>query len=217
MSNVRNYIENDKELEIFTISNFLNDDECNYLCNIINSNHTRSLVAGEGNQASTYLESRTSSTSNLSFNDNIVNEINNRIHNELNIPLNHGEPIQGQLYEIGQEFKHHYDYFWGDGFTNHCLSSGQRTYTCMIYLNDVEEGGETEFWHLNQKRFVPIKGTAVIWKNSDGTGNEKESSLHAGLPVIKGKKIIITKWFRENEFRSDLDYELAKDYFLKQI
>lgn len=214
MQKTRTYIENDKDLEIFYISDFLSNDECDYLCNLINKNHTRSLVAGKGNQAATYIETRTSSTSNLSFEDKIVNEINNRIHNELSIPLENGEHIQGQLYEVGQEFKHHYDYFWDDGFTNHCLSSGQRTYTCMIYLNEVEEGGETEFWNL-ELAFAPVKGRAVFWKNSDGKGKEYPASFHAGLPVIKGRKMIITKWFRENKYQPELDYKLAQEYFTK--
>ena len=81
----------------------------------------------------------------------------------------------------------------------------------MIYLNDVEEGGETDFLTL-QKTITPVKGTAVVWKNSDGTGSENPAALHAGLPIIKGKKVIITKWFRENVFNSAEDAKLAKEY-----
>jgi prolyl 4-hydroxylase len=217
MQNNRNYIKHNGDLEIFTIPNFLTDEECDYLCSLIEANNTRSSVAGSGNVSSTYNEGRTSSTSNLMDSDEIVNTINQRMYDELNISLEYSEPTQGQIYQVGQEFRHHHDYFVGDGYTNHCLSSGQRTWTFMIYLNDVEEGGETEFIRLDNKRFEPTKGTAVVWKNSDGTGKVYPDSSHAGLPVIKGKKIIITKWFRENKFNSTEDSKLATEYFKRNM
>jgi prolyl 4-hydroxylase len=216
MPNVRNYIENDKGLEIFTIPKFLTAKECNYLCKLIEKNHIRSEVAGDGTKKVTYNEGRTSSTSNLPISDDIVKQIDEKIYQELNLSPDKAEPIQGQLYQVGQEFKHHNDFFWGDGFNNFCLSSGQRTWTFMIYLNDVEEGGETEFWHLDQKRFAPVKGTAVVWKNSDDEGNNIETSMHAGLPVLKGKKMVITKWFRQNKYDPISDAKLAEEFYKKQ-
>jgi hypothetical protein len=81
----------------------------------------------------------------------------------------------------------------------------------MIYLNNVESGGETEFPELN-KKFKPKKGLAVVWKNSDGTGKENPATLHAGRPVKKGKKIIITKWYRENEWNMTEDIKLSAEY-----
>ena len=216
MSNFeRIYISNDKDLEIFTIPNFLKDSECDYLCKKILTTNSRSQVAGYGNEPSVVMESRTSSTSNLYDEDLIVKKINKRISKELQMPLENGETMQGQLYEVGQEFRHHNDYFIGDGYTNHCLSSGQRVYTCMIYLNDVEEGGETDFSQIGRS-FKPTKGMAVVWKNSNGIGTENPASLHAGTPVIKGKKIIVTKWFREKKWDIAKDHELGRKFFETQ-
>jgi prolyl 4-hydroxylase len=206
----RKYIENDKNLEIFTIDNFLTDEECDYLCEYIIKHNTRSSVAGAGKEVSMYSEQRTSSTSTLSSQDPKVQSIENKMYWELGIEKKFSEPTQGQLYEKEQYFHNHHDYFIGDGYTNHCLSSGQRTYTFMIYLNDVEEGGETKFPELDLS-FKPVKGTAVVWKNSDGKGTENRASLHTGTPVTKGKKIIITKWFREKEFKSGEDQRLAAE------
>ena len=67
----------------------------------------------------------------------------------MGINSSYSEIIQGQIYEIGQEFKVHTDTFEGAAFEEHTKERGQRTYTFMIYLNDVEEGGETEFPELN--------------------------------------------------------------------
>ena len=116
LKNNRNYIENDQGLEIFTIPNFLTDDECDYLCKLIKENHSRSEVTGEGNNKAVYDNNRTSSTSNLPASDVVVKQIEDKIYVELNVSLDYSEPIQGQLYQVGQEFKHHNDFFWGDGF-----------------------------------------------------------------------------------------------------
>jgi len=209
MQNDRNYIKNDQGLDIFTIPDFLSDEECDHICSLIEQNNTRSSVTAEGTKSTQYHDGRTSNTSNLSDNDDIVNRVNLKMYNELNISKEYSEPTQGQIYQVGQEFRHHNDFFTDGSYTNHCLSSGQRTYTFMIYLNDVEEGGETDFPKINQT-FTPQKRMAVVWKNSDGTGKENYASHHAGKPVIKGKKIIITKWFRENEYNSSEDFRLAQ-------
>jgi prolyl 4-hydroxylase len=204
----RVFIQNNKGLEIFTISNFLTPDECDHLVKLTETNSNRSTVTADDNHAGGYHSGRTSSTSILSDYDNVVNLIDKRMHDELGIPLGYSEPAQAQIYEVGQEFKHHYDYFSGASYNRYCSHSGQRTWTFMIYLNDVDEGGETDFSEIGV-RFKPVKGTAVVWKNSDGKGTEKSSALHAGLPIIKGKKIIITKWFRENLYDGAKDAELA--------
>ncbi len=213
MQNIRNYIENDQGLEIFTIPDFLTNKECDILCELIEKNHTRSQVAGLGNQKNTYDKGRTSSTSTLTDSDPVVQTVNNKMYTELGIDEAYSEITQGQIYQVGQHFNHHNDYFDGDGYINHCLSSGQRTWTFMIYLNDVEEGGETEFRNLDLK-IKPIKGTAVVWKNSDGKGTENPASHHCGTHVIKGKKIVITKWFRENIYNPVEDERLAKEYHM---
>jgi len=208
----KNFLLNNAGLDIFTIDNFLTEEECDHLAAHIEEHSYRSQVAGHGDTASTTTDARTSSTSTLHNTDPIVAEINARMSQELNIPQENGEELQGQIYQVGQEFKHHHDYFEGDGYINHCLHSGQRTYTVMIYLNHVEEGGETNFSALENYSITPKKGMAVVWKNSDGKGTENPASIHAGMPVIQGKKIIITKWFREKAWNIAEDSRLAAQY-----
>jgi prolyl 4-hydroxylase len=107
------------------------------------------------------------------------------------------EVSQGQYYEITQEFKPHTDYFEAYELGRHSTPTlGQRTWTFMIYLNDVQAGGETAF--VNVGLVIPPKqGTAVLWNNlrPDGSGNY--DTLHHGTPVTAGYKAIITKWFRK--------------------
>ena len=61
-----------------------------------------------------------------------------------------------------------------------------RAFVFSIYLNDVEEGGETEFLHFS-KRVQPKKGRIVIWPATF-------PYLHRGNPPLSGEKYILTSW-----------------------
>jgi hypothetical protein len=55
-----------------------------------------------------------------------------------------------------------------------------------IYLNDVEEGGETEFLYI-KKRIKPKAGTLIIWPAG-------YTHTHRGNPPLSNPKYIITGW-----------------------
>ncbi len=109
-----------------------------------------------------------------------------------------GEPLQGQRYLVGQEFKAHTDFFEPNGpdFATYCSVAGQRTWTAMIYLNAPDEGGATAFPHLKAE-VKPETGAILIWNNLDATGKPNPWTLHHGTKVVRGAKYVITKWFRE--------------------
>jgi hypothetical protein len=79
----------------------------------------------------------------------------------------------------------------GEGYhTWHCenaeMKARNRIMAFMLYLNDVEEGGETEF--LYQKcRFKPQKNTLMIWPS-------QFTHVHRGNPPLSNDKYIITGW-----------------------
>lgn len=181
-------------LEIYRIYNFLNKTECDLLITEMGNNFSPSTVTNP--HADKY--QRTSSTCNLLCTNKVFNDLNEKIHNTIKIPVECGETLQGQKYGVGQEFKQHTDYFHTSEDYNkiHLKQKGQRTWTFIVYLNDVEEGGETEFSKIN-KKFKPAIGDVLIWKNILSNSDGNPYSLHAGLPIIKGEKYIITKWFRE--------------------
>jgi len=110
----------------------------------------------------------------------------------------YGEPLQGQRYAVGQEFKAHTDYFNRDGadWETYCAVSGQRTWTFMVYLNDVDAGGATRFKAVG-KTFQPEAGKLVCWNNRRPDGSENPNTLHHGMKVRSGTKYVITKWYRE--------------------
>ena len=69
----------------------------------------------------------------------------------------------------------------GKGFTNEA-----RAFVFSIYLNDVEEGEETEFLHFS-KRVKPKTGRIVIWPAAF-------PYVHRGNSPLSGKKYIVTSW-----------------------
>jgi prolyl 4-hydroxylase len=125
-----------------------------------------------------------------------VRALDERICGAMGIDPRMAEPSQGQYYEITQEFKPHTDYFEPYELErNSTRTLGQRTWTFMIYLNDVESGGETEFVNIGLK-IPPKTGMAVLWNNLKSDGTPNYDTLHHGTPVKAGYKAIITKWFR---------------------
>ena len=62
----------------------------------------------------------------------------------------------------------------------------QRIAVWTLYLNDVEEGGETEFL-LQSKRIKPEQGTICIFPAGF-------THIHRGNPPLSGKKYIVTGW-----------------------
>lgn len=178
------------------IKNFLSKEDCLEVMGMIDLNHQPSSVVEGGYDVSTISKTRTSSTCNLDHNNPTVKRIHSKIANFLGIDILKGEHLQGQLYEEGQYFKAHQDFFSGPAYDKHCLASGNRTHTLMIYINDDFEGGGTNFLNLNTI-VKPEQGKAVAWENMSD-GKCLESAMHEGMPIIKGKKYIITSWWREN-------------------
>lgn len=56
----------------------------------------------------------------------------------------------------------------------------------IVYLNDVEEGGETEFLY-QRRRVKPTKGTCVLWPASF-------THVHRGNPPLSNEKYVLTGW-----------------------
>ena len=56
----------------------------------------------------------------------------------------------------------------------------------MVYLNDVDEGGETEFLYQS-KRIKPVRNTFVVWPAGF-------THTHRGNPPLSNVKYVITGW-----------------------
>ena len=82
-------------------------------------------------------------------------------------------------------------YYPNEGYKAlHCENAGYHPWRClawMVYLNDITDNGETEFFH--QKHFeVPKEGKLVIWP-ADWT------YIHRGITSPSQTKYILTGWY----------------------
>jgi len=110
----------------------------------------------------------------------------------------HGESLQVIKYPLGTEYQPHYDFFDPrfPGNAQQLMDGGQRIATVLMYLNDVEEGGDTFFPDIGVS-INPRKGQAVIFYNVDSLNQLDPRTRHASRPVIAGEKWIATKWIRQ--------------------
>jgi prolyl 4-hydroxylase len=183
-------VKGTKETPIYIIMEFLTDEECKEIIKSSNNRFVNSPLSRENPNDPNFRTSKT-----CVFDGNIIqNIIEEKIIREIDLYNNNYEPSQIQYYQVGNSFKPHWDYFHSDHGKYYLNNGGQRTWTFMIYLNDVEKGGETNFTNINET-IHPKKGTAVIWCNLDENGNPDKNTMHQGLPIEKGEKWIITKWF----------------------
>lgn len=183
-----------RELELFMVRGFLDPVTCTALIELIDAERRPSTIADDVGVANF----RTSETCDLDWHIPVVGEVDHKIADLLGLSLATSEPLQGQRYAPGQEFKLHTDTFEPGGydFLVHTADSGQRTWTAMIYLNEPEDGGATRFKTIG-KTVQPETGKLLAWNNLLPDGRPNPATLHAGMKVRRGTKYVLTKWFRE--------------------
>ena len=184
-----------RELELFIFRHFLEPETCAALIGLIDEKRRPSEIADDLGIANY----RTSETCDLDWRDPVVGAVDDRICALLGFPPRSAEPIQGQRYAPGQEFKPHTDTFEPGGydFYVHTAEHGQRTWTAMVYLNEPEHGGATRF-KIIAKTVQPETGKLLAWNNLLPDGRPNPATMHQGMKLRRGTKYILTKWFREH-------------------
>ncbi|MFN5782926.1 MAG: 2OG-Fe(II) oxygenase, partial [Novosphingobium sp.] len=147
--------------EIWAVSDFVSAVECAELMAMVDRTARPSDVLDHGYGAGTW---RTSYSGDVDREDPFVKMIERRIDDLIGLPHEFGETMQGQRYEPGQQFREHMDWFWTKApyWKTESKRGGQRSFTAMIYLNDVEEGGTTDFPKVGVS-IPPQRGALIIW------------------------------------------------------
>ena len=199
-----------RDPKIYTIKNYLSDEECDHIINLSQGKLKQALVSG---QDKGYVSAgRTGSNYWLPHNaDEKTLDIAQRISTLVDIPLENAEAFQVIYYGVSQEYRQHYDGWLRDGSERsrrNMKYGGQRMITALCYLNTVEEGGGTNFPRVKQ-HVNSEKGKIVVFHNVyDGTNNRHAMSEHAGMPVKKGEKWAFNLWFREDTRKRLYDYKI---------
>ena len=181
-------------LDLFFVQGFVTQEECDAIVALIDQTAQPSTL-----YAGTEIDGfRTSYSGNLDPWNPIVSRIEQRLCHLMGVDKRYGETLQGQRYAVGQQFKPHHDYFFTNQayWENERTSGGQRSWTAMIYLNEPEKGGETNFGKVGMC-VTPRTAMLVLWNNMDEVGAPNDLTQHEGMAVEAGTKYIVTKWFRE--------------------
>ncbi len=184
-------------VELFYHLDFLDASQCDTLIAMIDADRRPSSLLSDRPES----DFRTSESCDMNRYAPEVQPIDESIADLLGLPHEKGETMQGQRYAPGQHFRAHHDYFHDTEsyWPQIQASGGQRTWTAMIYLNDVAEGGETWFPQAGFK-IAPRRGLLLAWNNMNPDGTPNTLTLHEGMDVVEGTKYIVTKWFREGSW-----------------
>jgi prolyl 4-hydroxylase len=180
---------------IYLVHDFLSDHEADFLIDVAESCQlSRSLVGGDVVTAG-----RTSDS--CYFEQYHLPGLMRKVTALTGKPVEHCEYPQVAKYVTGQQYGRHYD-----GMSRHggptgrkeLANGGNRVVTVLIYLNNVDEGGETHFPYVDLK-IRPTKGTALVFFPSTANGEFDVQTMHAALPAVD-TKYVSQVWVRERTF-----------------
>lgn len=199
------HVFNKFDYVIYELHNILDASECKILIESSKNKLVRSSVISDTpisdirTSSNTFLkktQQKTALNAVLDKIDIITMKISGK-------PLENQEPLQIVKYTPNQQYKRHYDCCVPHD-SKLCIEDakrhGFRHSTFLLYLNDVDSGGETEFPILNYK-FKPKLGNGIFFFNLiKDESKYNENSQHAGLPPLTGDKWVCNKWIRTKRY-----------------
>ena len=169
---------------------FLSADECRYLAAIALPRLAPAVVIDPRSGQPMRDPVRRALTAGFPFvaEDPVLHAINRRIAAATATRYDQGEPLQVLSYEAGQEYRLHSDALPGGG--------NQRVATVLVTLTEGFTGGATSFPRLGLE-LTGRPGDALFFVNTDSAGRPDPAMWHAGLPVRQGRKLLLSKWIRQ--------------------
>ena len=189
--------------DVVVLQDVLTHAECNELVALSKPKLERSRIVDHQTGAEEVMDLRSSyGTYFLRGENSLVKRIEQRLATLIGMPTDNGEGLQILHYGVGAEYQPHYDFFLPEssGSAIHVAKGGQRVITVIMYLNDVEEGGETIFPEIDFT-VAPRKGSAVYFSYCNSDNKLDRMTLHGGTPVRRGEKWIATLWVRQHTYQ----------------
>ncbi|XP_032578168.1 prolyl 4-hydroxylase subunit alpha-1 [Drosophila sechellia] len=121
-----------------------------------------------------------------------VRRIHQRIEDITGFDMEESEPLIVSNYGIGGQELIHLDCEQPKEFIGY-YPKEYRSASVMFYLSDVQMGGYASFPDLGFG-FKPRRGSALVWHNTDNSGNCDTRSLQATCPVLLGNQWVAKKW-----------------------
>jgi prolyl 4-hydroxylase len=143
----------------------------------------------------------------------VIENLSLRVAEVVGLPLENAESLQVVHYKETQQYAPHFD-AWDAGTERgqRCMShGGQRLVTCLMYLNEPDEGGGTSFPNLDME-IRARRGRMVLFHNCHhGSIVRHPHSLHGGMPVLAGEKWACNFWFREKRYQKAVVLRRSSD------
>lgn len=203
----------------YLFHNFLTHEECDHIIRLAKPFVKRSTVVGARGESvvDSYRTSYGTFIDRLA--DDTIAGIQQRVALWTKLNISHQEDMQVLRYGFSQQYKAHYDSLDDES---------PRTATVLMYLSDVEEGGETTFpkgseWAdeaygaklgrgltkcaEGNVAMKPKKGDAMVFWSVRPDGRSVDpASLHTACPVHRGVKWVGIWWIHTEQFRPDSLY-----------
>uniref|UniRef100_A0A6B2LFP7 Fe2OG dioxygenase domain-containing protein n=1 Tax=Arcella intermedia TaxID=1963864 RepID=A0A6B2LFP7_9EUKA len=217
--------------------NLMTPEEADHLYNVAKTLEKSESKVGADSASSVLSKVRTSSHTWMGKENNgtvgrwhvddIVNLVEDRIFELTRLDQTTSEPFQVVFYNKDQFYYGHHDYTTREVAPHnpYYQGGGNRFITVLLYLNEVEEGGETAFPFVDANgkplnrnihpeemykgnsacesggvKLKPRKGGAAMFYNLKERGHMdgvvEPYSVHSGCPVLQGEKYITNKWIR---------------------
>ncbi|MET3132014.1 prolyl 4-hydroxylase [Oxalobacteraceae bacterium GrIS 1.11] len=184
------------------LDNVLSEAECEQLIALATHRLAPSTMVDPASGSDLASTARSSDSMFFRLQENaLLARIDSRVSQLMNLPLENGEGLQVARYRGDAHSAPHFDFLMPTNPANlaSLARSGQRVSTLVLYLNDVEEGGETVFPESGFA-VAPRKGGALYFEYGNRAGQLDAASLHAAAPAAGGEKWIATKWMRQRKF-----------------
>jgi prolyl 4-hydroxylase len=187
----------------FTFDDFVTQEECLHLISVARPFVRPSQVLMRATGERIVHPARRSSNARLvdPLRDLVVWNIEQRLAQYAMLPAANGEPITILRYGPGDEYRPHADYYHPDDEGAHIglRQGGQRVATFLVFLNDVEAGGSTDFPDAGLS-VPPRPGSGLLFFNCLPDGSPDALSVHAGTPVRRGEKWLLSRWIRTGTY-----------------
>lgn len=185
---------------IVLFGNVLSAEECEQMIAMAQPKMAPSVTIDNATARPVVTKNRSSDGTFLRLGETpFVERIEQRLADLACWPVANGEGLQILSYKDGGEYVAHFDFFPPEqpNSVQMLKHGGQRVATLIVYLNTVEEGGETYFPKLNLK-IKAVQGNALYFHYTNSKTELDRMTLHGGSPATKGEKWIMTKWMRQN-------------------
>lgn len=193
---------------------FATAQQCERIIEMAKANLKPSALAlRKGETVENTKGTRTSSGTFISASEDetgVLDAVERKIARATMVPHTHGESFNILRYELGQKYDSHYDVF---NPAEYGPQSSQRIASFLLYLSDVEDGGETMFPFENGSnigtgydykqciglKVKPRRGDGLLFYSVFPNGTIDKTSLHGSCAVLKGEKWVATKWIRDQD------------------